>query len=175
MYRMSILTMLAPPSLSARLNIPHCTKMALIHDMAESLVGDITPMDDVSKEEKSRREADTMDYLSEGLLGRVAGGVQGQGIQAIWEEYEEGKTPESVFVHDVDKMELLLQMMEYERSGKGALDLGEFVRVAEKVKLPEMKGWCREVLAERKSFWKGLGKDAMNLDIEIDDETHHED
>ena len=57
MYRMSIMTMLAPPSLAAKINIPHCTKMALVHDMAESLVGDITPVDtQVSKSEKARRE-----------------------------------------------------------------------------------------------------------------------
>jgi hypothetical protein len=33
MYRMSIMTMMAPPSLATKINIPHCTKMALIHDM----------------------------------------------------------------------------------------------------------------------------------------------
>ena len=31
-------------------------KIALVHDMAESIVGDIAPMDNVSKEEKHRRE-----------------------------------------------------------------------------------------------------------------------
>jgi putative hydrolase of HD superfamily len=31
-------------------------KIALVHDMAESIVGDIAPMDKVSKEEKHRRE-----------------------------------------------------------------------------------------------------------------------
>ena len=30
--------------------------MALIHDLAESIVGDITPQDGVTKEEKCRRE-----------------------------------------------------------------------------------------------------------------------
>lgn len=30
--------------------------MALVHDMAECIVGDITPSDNVSKEEKYRRE-----------------------------------------------------------------------------------------------------------------------
>ena len=34
-----------------------CIRMALVHDLAESLVGDITPNDGVSKEEKYRREA----------------------------------------------------------------------------------------------------------------------
>ncbi|KAF6224796.1 hypothetical protein HO133_009990 [Letharia lupina] len=167
MYRMSIITMLAPPSLSSRLDVPHCTKMALVHDMAELLVGDITPMDQVPKEEKARREAETMEYLcgEEGLLGQWGRGEQGKGIRAIFEEYEESKTLESLFVHDVDKVELLLQMVEYEHRGEGELDLGEFSWVAQKVKLDGMKEWCREILRERVEFWKGLGKTASMLDM----------
>ena len=33
-----------------------CVKMALVHDMAECIVGDLTPHDNVSKEEKHSRE-----------------------------------------------------------------------------------------------------------------------
>lgn len=163
MYRMSILTMLAPPSLSSRLNVPHCTKMALIHDMAESLVGDITPVDPVTKQEKARREAETMAYISGGLLGKVAGGEQGKAFKEVFEEYEESKTLESVFVHDIDKMELLLQMMEYERRGEGKIDLGEFVWVAKSIRLKEMQEWCQELIQERDNFWKDIGKKASGL------------
>lgn len=165
MYRMSILTMLAPASLSSRLNIPHCTKVALVHDMAELIVGDITPKDRVPKEEKARREAETMEYLcgAEGLLGKWGEGKQGKSIQAAFEEYEEGKTLESLFVHDVDKVELLLQMVEYEKRMQGELDLGEFSQVAERVELEEMKEWCREILRERVEYWTRLGKTASCL------------
>ncbi|KAF2091960.1 hypothetical protein K490DRAFT_70676 [Saccharata proteae CBS 121410] len=159
MYRMSILTMFAPASLSSRINIPHCTKMALIHDMAEALVGDITPVDKVSKEEKSRREGTTMDYFCKGLLGRVGGGLTGEDVRRVWQEYEDSETLESKYVHDIDKVELLLQMTEYERSKQGELDLGEFTRVAAKVVLPEMKVWADQLLEERRQFWKGVGKE----------------
>jgi putative hydrolase of HD superfamily len=47
MYRMGIITMLCPPELD--INRDRCVKMALIHDMAEALVGDITPPDNVAK------------------------------------------------------------------------------------------------------------------------------
>lgn len=33
-----------------------CIKLALVHDMAECIVGDIAPADNVSKAEKHRRE-----------------------------------------------------------------------------------------------------------------------
>ncbi|KAH0536132.1 hypothetical protein FGG08_006975 [Glutinoglossum americanum] len=160
MYRMSILTMFAPPALASRLNIPHCTKMALIHDMAESLVGDITPVDGVSKPEKNRREAATMDYLTVALLGNVHSGLVGSQLREIWEEYEKSETLEAKFVHDIDKLELVLQMMEYERANKGAVDLGEFTYVTTKILLPEVKVWCDEVLEERKAYWEGLGRGA---------------
>ncbi|KAK5111682.1 hypothetical protein LTR62_004788 [Meristemomyces frigidus] len=161
MYRMSIITLLCPPSLAAKLDLNRCTRMALVHDMAEALVGDITPVDGVSKSEKSRREAGTMDYLCFSLLGGVAGGKeQGELISSLWQEYEDSVTPESHFVHDVDKMELLLQMVEYERSHEpvGKLDLGEFTRVATKIVMPEVQQWAREVLEERRVYWEGVGK-----------------
>ncbi|KAL8932722.1 MAG: hypothetical protein Q9216_006709 [Gyalolechia sp. 2 TL-2023] len=159
MYRMSILTLLAPYPLRPRLNIPRCMLLALVHDMAESLVGDITPKDGVEKPEKSRRETETMSYLTRSLLGTSTGCADaGREMREAWEEYEAGATLESQFVHDVDKLELVLQMMEYERRGEGTVDLGEFVRVADGIQLEEMKGWCREVFREREEFWKGVGK-----------------
>ena len=158
MYRMSVITLLCPPSLSSKLDIGKCTKMALIHDMAESLVGDITPVDGVAKSEKSRRETETMDYLCKDLLGNVHGGAQGQHIRQIWQEYEDGETIDSKFVHDVDKIELLLQMMEYERSHEGRIDLGEFTRVAKRVVMPEVQDWAAELLTEREKFWANHGK-----------------
>jgi putative hydrolases of HD superfamily len=155
MYRMAMITMFAPPALAAKLNIPRCTKMALVHDMAEALVGDITPMDQVPKHEKNRRESTTMDYFTNSLLGRVNGGMTGQEIRDVWQEYEDSETMDSKFVHDVDKIELILQMVEYERAHKHQLDLGEFSWVATRIVLPEVQEWSNEVMKEREEFWAG--------------------
>ena len=128
--------------------------MCLVHDMAELLVGDITPVDGVAKPEKSRREAQTMDYLTSTLLRSVSGGSDaGAALRAAWQEYEDGKTLESQFVHDVDKMELLLQMVEYEKRAEHRIDLGEFSYVASKMVLEETRVWGEEVIAEREAFW----------------------
>jgi putative hydrolase of HD superfamily len=160
MYRMSILTMLAPPSIASKINIPRCTKMALIHDMAESLVGDLTPVDGVPKVEKNRREAATMDYICDNLLGKVHGGLAGKDIRESWQEYEDSETLESQFVHDVDKVELILQMVEYERAHNCMLDLSEFSWVAKGLCLPDMKDWAQEILDEREMLWESKGKEA---------------
>jgi putative hydrolase of HD superfamily len=152
---MALMTMLCPSELAKKLDLFKCMKMALIHDMAESLVGDITPVDGVAKHEKSRREAETMDYISNKLLGNVEGGNVAKEIRDIWQEYEDGKTPESLFVHDIDKAELLLQMVEYEKRGQGKLDLGEFAYVKTKMVLREVKNWADELILEREAFWDG--------------------
>lgn len=167
MYRMSLITMLAPPALTSKLDIPRCTKMALIHDMAEGLVGDLTPVDGVPKAEKSRREAETMDWVATSLLGKVHGGINGKEIRAAWQEYEDSETAESKFVHDVDKIELILQMVEYERASDCTVDLSEFSWVATQIKLDEMKGWAKEILDERVELWKQKGtepRDPTNSD-----------
>ncbi|KAI3392933.1 hypothetical protein diail_4982 [Diaporthe ilicicola] len=157
MYRMAMISMLAPPSLRARIDADKCTRMCLVHDMAESLVGDITPVEGVSKPEKSRREADTMDYLTRNLLrglwGGSAGAAAGDEIRALWQEYEDSETLDSHFVHDIDKVELLLQMVEYEKRGERKLDLGEFAYVATRLALDETKEWARDILKEREEYW----------------------
>lgn len=123
--------------------------MALIHDMAESLVGDITPVDkSITKAEKARRETAVMDYITTSLLGNVPGAaLSAQQIRDIFQEYEDNVTLEAQFVHDIDKMELLLQMVEYERAHK--VDLTEFERVASRVQLPEIQAWAAQVVKER--------------------------
>lgn len=136
--------------------------------MAESLVGDITPADRVSKPEKCRRETESMQYLTKHLLGKVGHGGKeaGDDMREIWQEYEDNKTLEAKFVHDVDKLELVLQMVEYEkRYGDGKLDLGELAWVAAKIVLVEVRVWCAEVLQEREQYWKEMGINTRGLDI----------
>jgi len=162
---MAMMAMAAPAPLRARLDIERCISMALVHDMAEALVGDLTPFDGVAKPEKSRRESTTMDYVAQRLLGGCDGGDGGDGgptavatrIRNLWQEYEDAATPESVFVHDIDKVELLLQMVEYEKRSAGTISLEEFLRTGQKVVMPEMQAWVREIAAERAKWWQAHG------------------
>ena len=143
--------------------------------MAESLVGDITPRDNVLKPEKSRREAETMDYLCSRLLGKVNGGSNGEEIRKVWQEYEDGESEESKFVHDVDKIELMHQMVEYEKQFEGKIDLSEFSRVGGRIQLEEVKVWWREIMAEREEYWKNLGHEkAPTFKEDKRDEGHEQ-
>lgn len=159
MYRMSIMTMFAPPSLSSQLNMTRCVKMALVHDMAESIVGDFTPRSGISKTEKMKREADAMEYITSSILGSVPGAAQsGQEMFELFQEYEGNTTLEAQFVHDIDKMEMLLQIVEYER--RYEVDLAEFYHVVEEIRLPEIREWAditvREQGESKKTVVNGL-------------------
>jgi putative hydrolase of HD superfamily len=98
-----------------------------------------------------------MDYLCNRLLGKVHGGVNGEEIRRVWQEYEDSETDESRFVHDIDKIELLHQMVEYEKHHGGRIDLGEFARVARNIQLPEVKSWWEEIMSDREQYWRSIG------------------
>ncbi|CAL8394771.1 unnamed protein product [Arctogadus glacialis] len=106
MYRMSIMAMTIT---DPKINKERCMKIALVHDMAESIVGDIAPMDKVSKEEKHRREKEAMTTLTDLLQGGLKNEIYG-----LWEEYESQSSPEARLVKDFDLAEMILQAHEYE-------------------------------------------------------------
>lgn len=93
-------------------------RMALTHDLAESLVGDLLPEESgqstISSEEKHRRELDAMQELTGRLRGTAFSAV-GSDLLALFAELEEGTTPEAVFVRHLDKTDMLLQARLYER------------------------------------------------------------
>jgi len=82
-------------------------QMALIHDVAESIVTDITPYDGVSEEEKYKREDNAWTEISKSL--------DNDEMQILWREMEDGNTEEAKFVKELDKLEMLIQAEEYEK------------------------------------------------------------
>ncbi|XP_026173858.1 5'-deoxynucleotidase HDDC2 [Mastacembelus armatus] len=106
MYRMAMMSLtITDPTVDK----DRCIKLALVHDMAECLVGDITPSDNISKAEKHRREEEAMTHLT-GLLPE---GLK-QEIYGLWEEYESQNSPEARLVKQFDLLEMILQAHEYE-------------------------------------------------------------
>ena len=62
-------------------------------------------------------------------------------------------------MHDVDKVELILQMVEYERVYECTIDLSEFSWVAKRLCLSEMKAWAQKILDERTKLWDSKNKE----------------
>jgi len=97
-------------------------QMSLIHDLAETKVGDITPFCGVSKTEKRRREQIALEELLKDIDEGVA-------WLALWNEYEDQHTAEAVAVRNIDKLEMAIQAVEYS-SGYPDKDLQAFVSAA---------------------------------------------
>lgn len=100
-----------------------CLKMALIHDLPESITGDITPHDGITEMEKVRREKAAMSDLMTTL--------ESKDMLGLWNEFCEQKTPESQFVKDMDIIETLTQALEYETTSRNKKSLSEFWEWAE--------------------------------------------
>ena len=93
-------------------------KMSMIHDLCEIYTGDIIPNDQVTQEEKIKREKESIKKVFQNLFNS-------QDYLRIWDEYSDKETPESRFVHQVDKLEMALQASFYQR--QTGIDLNEFI------------------------------------------------
>jgi putative hydrolase of HD superfamily len=99
-------------------------EMAICHDVAEVRVGDITPHDGVSDDEKVRMETEAMVEISSRL-------PQGELMLELFQEYELGVTPESRFLKLCDKLDMALQSYVYQ--SRTDVDLSNFRITASKL------------------------------------------
>ncbi len=145
MYRMSLMAMIA--SSNGAIDTNKCIKLALIHDLAEARVGDITPRCGVSDQDKYNLELGTMEEIR-GMLGSTMGGDE---IVDLWKEYEEGRTEEAKLLKDLDKLEMILQAQEYEAEGSHEQSLDQFFTSTEGKWRTEIgKAWATEIISRRR-------------------------
>ncbi|KAI5460095.1 HD domain-containing protein [Mariannaea sp. PMI_226] len=142
-----------------------CMKLCLYHDLAESIVGDYTPLDRIPKEEKYRREREAIEYITQ---TQVKDEKTGSEILSCWLEFEDGETAESKYANDIDKVDMITQMFEYEKREQGRVNLQEFTRAGNFMKMPETKAWIAELLERREEFWASAGSNKAEL---VEDET----
>lgn len=155
MYRMSIMTLvLDPKAWSDKERIPDlnkCSRIALVHDIAESLVGDIVPHDqNVDKIEKSKREFKAILYLCD-VISKYCTDSANE-IKELWIDYECQRNLEATIVKDIDKFELLMQTFEYERIYSKRMD--EFYSCIKVIKNDEIKKLANELMEQRVIFLK---------------------
>ncbi|RUO97138.1 hypothetical protein BC936DRAFT_140916 [Jimgerdemannia flammicorona] len=178
MHRMGVMAMLIDDK---SLDISKCVKMAIVHDLAESVVGDITPHQNVSKEEKYKLEgvclygAHITDqrfalariiiqnlHLShqtpspqdamESFCTQLGDTPQSREIRDLWYEYEDVSTPEARLVKDLDKFEMIVQAVEYEKSDKKKLEQF-FDSTRGRFRHPMVKAWAEALYEERQKYW----------------------
>ncbi|KAM0362849.1 hypothetical protein ACHAO7_011079 [Fusarium culmorum] len=119
-------------------NIKHAVRGCVVHDIAESLVGDITYQDEIRREEKLARESHTIDFLQSQLPNHSP-------LKSSWDEFERGETLTDEIAKDLDRVDLGLQALIYEREEGKKLE--EFFHSASRVKT--CPGLVEEIKAKR--------------------------
>ena len=89
-------------------NSERILKMALLHDLAESKIGDYTP-NQIPKAKKMQMEDDALFEI----LNQLPDAMQ-SAYQEIWQEYKENSSDESRLLHQIDKLEMALQAKTYQ-------------------------------------------------------------
>ena len=95
--------------------------IAVVHDLAEARVGDITPHDGVDAATKTRLETAALAAMTAPLANAAE-------LQQLWADYETGATAEGRFVKACDKLDMALQAAAYQADL--GVDTEEFVASA---------------------------------------------
>lgn len=103
---------LAPPHLDRARALTY----AVLHDLAEATVGDLTPYDGVAADEKQRREVAAIDAMCATLPPHVA---------ASWHAYEAQVDDEARFVRQLDRLDMAIQATAY--AARGDRGMSEFL------------------------------------------------
>ena len=126
--------------------------ISLVHDIAECIVGDITPSDGVSEEDKHLREMNAMTALVKNLpTGRVS-----LEFFNAFERYEE-QHPGDKAAHltkDLDKFDMIMQAMEYEEKSKKGNYLQDFFDSTKDVfRHDRVQAWDEKLRKDREKLF----------------------
>ena len=120
-YRMTLLSMLLADTLVAKgmkLDTEKVMRLSLLHEIAEARIGDIpfTVLTYIPEEVKETGERKAVTSMLEKF------GSIGKWYQELWEEFEKNETIEAKLVRAADKLELMIQVLEYEKLGYQSLN-----------------------------------------------------
>jgi putative hydrolase of HD superfamily len=115
-YRTTLLAMVLADILieeGVKIKVEKVMRLALLHDLTESQMGDIPypAMKYIPEDVKEAGERQAIRAIVDGL-GRL-----GEKYVALWEEFEQATTLEAKLVRAADKVELMIQVYEYEKVG----------------------------------------------------------
>ena len=121
-------------------NTEKILKMILLHDLAESVVGDKTP-EQISKEEKKILENKAI----EKILSNLPLMVQNQ-YKELWKEYMMNESKEAKIIHQIDKLEMALQAKIYSNKGYSKEKIETFFKSAKnEITEPKLVDLLKEI------------------------------
>ncbi|KAK7576235.1 hypothetical protein V9T40_012521 [Parthenolecanium corni] len=140
MYRMAIMSFLIEPSCG--IDRLRCMELAVIHDLAECIVGDITPHCGISADEKRKKEQAAMEQITRLMP------TNGLYMRQLFDEYENQTSSEAKLVKEFDRLDMIIQAFEYEKQD-GSANVGRledfFVSTEGKFATPFIKSIVDEL------------------------------
>jgi putative hydrolase of HD superfamily len=119
---------------SKKLDTIRIIKMSLLHDLAETITGDLTP-EKTTKPKKIAAENRAMKKILTTLDESQKAEYWG-----IWREYLQNKSKEARLMHQIDKLEMAIQASEYGKSSFTKSQIMPFLMSAKKeITDPELK------------------------------------
>lgn len=145
-FRVGVLAMVLADACGYKLDKNKLIKMALLHDLAEVVTGDMIverwDIIDVNKRDIKEEEERKGIQKIFGMIG------QGAEYTEIFEEMIGRTTDEAKFFWQLDKLEMAIQALEYEKEqGKNLEEF--FVGVKLQLKAPLLKDIFIDILKER--------------------------
>ncbi len=109
-YGTCILALSIESEFEIHLDIGKVIKMLVLHELGEVVIGDITPFDNVTPEEKMKKEHEAIKEV----LGDL---IKKEEYFALLLEFDEKKTKESIFANHCDKLDADIQAKVYQDMG----------------------------------------------------------
>lgn len=123
LFGVCILSLVIGENYYPTLDIKKLLEMALIHELGEINIGDVTPHDRISKQVKYEWELKSIIEI----MSKIPNGKH---YVSLWKEYEEGQTPEAKLLKQVDYLEMGLQACIY--AMRYNIPIDDFIRSTKK-------------------------------------------
>jgi len=123
LFGVCILSLVIGENYYPSLNIKRLLEMALVHELGEINIGDVTPHDRIPKKVKYEWELKSIIEI----MSKIPNGNH---YVVLWKEYEEGKTPEAILLKQIDYLEMGFQAHIYKMQYNIPID--DFIRSTKK-------------------------------------------
>ncbi|KAH9249665.1 hypothetical protein BASA81_012634 [Batrachochytrium salamandrivorans] len=124
--------------------------MSLLHDFAETIVGDIAPSQNIPDHTKHQLELDAMLEMQREVSHQS---LFDSKVFSLWREYEQRQSSEAKLVKDLDRFEMCLQAYEYELAT--GVNLEDFFRsVRGKLVDSQVSQWFQHLEELRNKSYK---------------------
>lgn len=115
-WQMAMIAFYLSTTIKEKYDFNKIIHLCLIHDLAESIIGDITPKEEAYKNKQ---------IIEKEAMKKISQDTNCPYLYDLFIEYEEKKTDEAKLANDLDKVDMYIQSLDYEKKYPNQ-DLEEF-------------------------------------------------